>query len=195
MALSIAELEEEREAAAEVKHQERILVILGNPPYKAFAGVTPRDERDLLEPYKVGVHTRNTLDDLYVRFYRIAERRIAEMTGQGIVSFISNSSFLSRPSFAAMRQHLLSSFDRIDVDNLNGDRDETGKRTPDGRPDPSLLSTRRNRAGIAEGTAITLMVRYPGSGEGVASTVRYRDFWGRTKREDLLAVLVGDELR
>jgi hypothetical protein len=44
------------------------------------------------------------LDDLYVRFFRIAERKIAEHTLpneplQGIVSFISNHSWISDPSF------------------------------------------------------------------------------------------------
>ena len=34
------------------------------------------------------------LNDLYVRFFRMAERRIAEKTGQGVVCFISNYSWL-----------------------------------------------------------------------------------------------------
>ena len=34
------------------------------------------------------------LNDLYVRFFRMAERRIAEKTGQSVVCFISNYSWL-----------------------------------------------------------------------------------------------------
>ena len=39
------------------------------------------------------------LNDLYVRFFRMAERRIAEKTGQGVVCFISNYSWLEGLSF------------------------------------------------------------------------------------------------
>src|SRR5208283_5206242 len=62
------------------------------------------------------------LDELYVRFFRIAERRIAEKTGRGIVSFISNHSWLWYPSFVAMRRRVVAEFDRIWVDNLNGSK-------------------------------------------------------------------------
>ena len=37
-----AELQEERDAAEHVKRDKKILVVLGNPPYNAFAGVSPR---------------------------------------------------------------------------------------------------------------------------------------------------------
>ncbi len=46
------------------------------------------------------------LDDLFVRFFRIAERRIAERTGKGVVCYISNFSWLFLPSFTVMRQSL-----------------------------------------------------------------------------------------
>ena len=93
-------LAQERAAAITVKQNRPNLVVLGNPPYNAFAGVSPESEGGLVEPYKEGLqdkwHVRKfNLDDLYVRFYRIAERRIAERTGQGIICFISNYSWLS----------------------------------------------------------------------------------------------------
>jgi predicted helicase len=67
------------------------------------------------------------LDDLYVRFFRLAERRIAEKTGKGIVCFISNYSYLGDPSFVVMRQRFLKEFDSLWFDCLNGDSRETGK--------------------------------------------------------------------
>jgi hypothetical protein len=42
---------------------------------------------------------------------------------------------------------------------MNGDSRETGKVTPEGKPDPSVFSTQYNKAGIRVGTAINLMVR------------------------------------
>jgi hypothetical protein len=48
------------------------------------------------------------------------------------------------------------------VDNLNGDSRETGKMTPEGKPDPSVFSTEFNREGIRVGTAIVTMARRAG---------------------------------
>jgi predicted helicase len=53
--LLFAELEEERDAAEHVKREVPILVVLGNPPYNGFAGVSPDEEQGLVEPYKQGL--------------------------------------------------------------------------------------------------------------------------------------------
>ncbi len=187
------ELEEERDAAERVKREMPILVILGNPPYNAFAGVSPTEEQVLIDPYKAGLNTewgikKFNLDDLYVRFFRLAERRIAEKTpGKGVVCYISNSSYLGDPSFVVMRKRFLAEFDSLWFDGLNGDSRETGKLTPEGKPDPSVFSTDYNREGIRVGTAIGLMVRKAERSERPA--VRFRQFWGATKRADLLKSL------
>jgi len=194
--LPFAELEAERDAAERVKQETMILVILGNPPYNAFAGVSPEEEGGLVDAYKVGLNApasaggwgikKFNLDDLYVRFFRIAERRIV-LSGRGVVCYISNFSYLGDPSFVVMRQRLLGEFDKLWFDCLNGDSRETGKLTPEGKPDPSVFSTEQNREGIRVGTAIGLLVR-KGAREA-APTVRFRHFWGATKRADLLASL------
>ena len=123
------------------------------------------------------------LNDLYVRFFRMAERRITEKTGQGVVCFISNYSWLDGLSFTGMRERYLREFDAIRIDSLNGDKYRTGKVTPDGDPDPSIFSTPGDSAGIQVGTAITTLVR-----KGVhspAGMVGFRNLWGQTKREKL----------
>lgn len=94
-----------------------------------------------------------------MRFFRLAERRIAERGQRGVVCFISNSSYVREPSFVVMREHLVRNFDQIWIDNLNGDSRETGKTTPDGQPDPSVFSTPYNKEGIRKGTAIALLVK------------------------------------
>ena len=48
-------MEAERDAAEKVKRDEPILVVIGNPPYNAFAGVSPVEEDGLVEPYKEGL--------------------------------------------------------------------------------------------------------------------------------------------
>jgi hypothetical protein len=159
------ELLAERTEADAVKRNRPILVVLGNPPYNAFAGTAQGEEAGLVDAYKLGLQSRwgvrkFNLDDLFVRFFRIAERRIAEATGEGIVCFISNFSWLNGASYVVMREHLLDEFDAIWIDNLNGDSRETGKLTPEGKPDPSVFSTDFNREGIQVGTAIVTLARH-----------------------------------
>jgi hypothetical protein len=183
------ELEKEREESEQVKRVRPILVVLGNPPYNAFAGVSPKEEQGLVEPYKEGLRSEweiksFNLDDLYVRFFRLAERRIAEQTGKGVICYISNFSYLRDPAFVVMRKRFLNEFDMLWFDCMNGSSRETGKLTPDGRPDPSVFSTKYSSEGIRVGTAISLMVRRAERLE--RSIVRFRHFWGITKKQDLL---------
>ena len=183
------ELLEERDRAEQVKRDTPVLVILGNPPYNAFAGVTIDEERELFEVYrqtrKVQLHESKGLIDLYVRFFRMAERRIAEKTGRGVVCFISNYSWLDGLSFAGMRERYLEAFDAIRIDCLNGDKYKTGKTTPDGKPDPSIFSTPGDPVGIQVGTAITTLVRK--GDHAPAEDVGFRHLWGQTKHEQLTA--------
>ena len=187
--LPFPELEEERDRADRVKQDTPVLVILGNPPYNAFAGVTMEEERELFEAYRathrVKLHETKGLIDVYVRFFRMAERRIAEKTGRGVVCFISNYSWLDGLSFAGMRERYLEAFDVIRIDNLNGDKRKTGKTTPDGAPDPSIFSTPGDPMGIQVGTAITTLVRK--ADHWPANEVGFRHLWGQAKISDLTA--------
>jgi hypothetical protein len=188
----LPELAEERDAADRVKQKTRILVVIGNPPYNAFAGIQPVEEQESVQPYKEGLGTKwgirkYNLDDLYVRFFRVAERKIAEQTKRGIVCFISNSSYATDASFAVFRERFLGRFDSITIDNLNGDSRETGKLTPDGKSDPSIFSTERNREGIRVGTAVGLFVLTGKKRSTEGCRVLWRDFWGTEKRQQLLA--------
>ena len=187
--LPFPELEEERDRAERVKRETPVLVILGNPPYNGFAGMPPVDdeERGLTTAYKTTNRVRRPegqgLNDLYVRFFRMAERRITEKTGRGVVCFISNYSWLDGLSFTGMRERYLEVFDVIRIDNLNGDKYKTGKTTPDGAPDPSIFSTPGDPVGIQVGTAITTLVRK--ADHEPAKEVGFRHLWGQTKLSDL----------
>lgn len=182
------ELKEERDRAEEVKRKTPILVILGNPPYNRYPGVGMSEERALTlayrAPKRVELLEKKALNDLYIRFFRMAERRIAENTGQGIVCFISNYSWLDGLAFAGMRERYLEAFDAVRIDCLNGDKYKTGKVAPDGSPDPSIFSTPSNPAGIQVGTAITTLVRRVDHTPSRA--IGFRHLWGQTKRKKLL---------
>lgn len=140
---------------------------------------------------------KQLLDDLYIRFFRMAEERIGEAAEFGIVSFISNSSYLTGRSHPIMRYSLLSNFHRAWIDNLNGDKYRTGKLIPAGLPgagtsDQSAFTTEMDARGIQPGTAIiTLVKRAEAKTVPTSTAVQYRDFWGlaKDKRAELIASL------
>jgi len=165
--LPFPELQEEHDAAEKVKSDAKILVILGNPPYNAFAGTSPEEEQGLVEPYKQGLTKpiseggwgikKFNLDDLYIRFFRVAERRIVK-SGKGIVSYISNHSWVSDPSFVVMRQHLLNSFDKFWIENLHGNR-KISEYAPDGRTSETVFAIPGFSAGIQQGIVTSLWIK------------------------------------
>jgi predicted helicase len=176
--LIFKEMEEERDAAEHVKQQVKILVVLGNPPYNGFAGVAVAEERDLTNAYRTTKRAPapqgQGLNDLYVRFYRMAERRIVEMSGRGVVCFISNYSWLDGLSFTGMRERYLDAFDRIWVDNLHGDR-IISEYAPDGRTSETVFAVQGKSPGIKIGTAISLLARGPDSTKCNEGKILYRD--------------------
>ena len=186
--LPFPELEEERDRAERVKQETPILVILGNPPYNGFAGMAVDEERELSEAYRTTKRVRRPegqgLNDLYIRFFRMAERRITEKTGQGVVCFISNYSWLDGLSFTGMRERYLEAFDAVRIDCLNGDKYKTGKVAPDGSPDPSIFSTESDPVGIQVGTAIATLVRK--ADHTPAKEISFRHLWGQAKRTELI---------
>lgn len=189
--LPLPEFEQEREAADGIKREKPVLVVLGNPPYYPYSGVGVEEEGALVGEYRTAERGPKPegqgLNDLYVRFFRIAERQIAETTGRGVVCFISNYGWLDGRSYPGMRERYLEAFDGVWIDRLNGDARKNGKVAPDGRPDPSIFSTESNREGIRVGTAIALLTRKE-QHEGTKE-VAFRDLWGPNKREELLASL------
>ena len=179
--LPFPELEEERDRADRVKQDTPVLVILGNPPYNGYAGMAPADdeERELSEAYRTTKQVRRPegqgLNDLYVRFFRMAERRIAEKTGQGVVCFISNYSWLDGLSFTGMRERYLEAFDVVRIDNLHGDR-IISEYAPDGRTSETVFARQGQSPGIKVGTAITLLSKSASSDATADKCIRYRDF-------------------
>jgi hypothetical protein len=192
--LLFPELEAERDAADRVKRDAPILVIIGNPPYNAFAGVSPDEEEGLVEPYKEGLISKwkikkFNLDDFYVRFFRLAERRIAERPkpGKGVVAFISNHSWVFEPSFVVLREHLLAAFDKIWIENLHGDR-KISEYAPDGRTSQTIFAMAGFSPGIQQGVVTSLWVR-KGPGEKAAE-ILFRDDLSEANAADRRAQLI-----
>ena len=219
--LNFPELQQEFEAAQSVKQDADIVVILGNPPYDRQAAVRMDEEAGLIDHYKGVTYVerqrrdgtselvtdrttllfrhwgvrKQLLNDLYVRFYRLAEREIGEERDYGLVSLITNSSWLTGRSHPIMRESLLRNFHEVWIDNLNGDKYRTGKVIPAGRigagtADQSVFTTDADPRGIQTGVAIATFLKRGASRTGPDETaVYYRDFWGRaaSKRRQLLS--------
>ena len=129
---------ESRRRANEIKRQEKITVVIGNPPYKEKAkglggwiesGSTSDEKWAPLGDWKpppewsVGAHAKH-LRNLYVYFWRWAVWKVFEdgdpsrvegraVDQKGIVSFITVAGFLNGPGFEKMRAELRKQADEI----------------------------------------------------------------------------------
>jgi len=86
------------------------------------------------------------LSDPYIKAIRWASDRIGE---EGIVAFVTNSSFVSEMTFDGMRKHLAQDFDAIYILDLGGNV----------RKNPKLSGTTHNVFGIQVGVSINILVR------------------------------------
>jgi len=164
---------QEANSAAEIKKERPIMVVLGNPPYSGHSANKGDWARQLVERYKtvdghaLGEKNPKWLQDDYVKFIAFGQWRI-ERTGQGVLGFITNHSYLDNPTFRGMRQSLINSFSDIYILNLHGNSKRKEK-APDGGKDENVFD-------IKQGVAIALFVKRP---EATGSArVHYADLWG-----------------
>ena len=154
----------------------KLPVVLGNPPYSGHSANAGKIV-DLLNDYKYGLSERNPkwIQDDYVKFIRMAENMVVS-AGKGIVAFITNHSYLSNPTFRAMRSHLMHSFDEVYVLDLHGNS-KRAEKTSEGMQDESIFS-------IQMGVGISFMIRTSNQPE---CSVKYASLKGT--REDKFAAL------
>jgi predicted helicase len=149
---------EEANAAANIKRELPILVVLGNPPYSGHSANRGTWIRSLIADYakeRPGIPKpaqAKWLQDDYVKFIRFGQWRI-EQTGAGVLAFITNHSYIDSPTFAGMRHSLLETFSDIYVLDVHGNTRKR-ERAPDGGVDQNVFD-------IEQGVAISLFVREP----------------------------------
>jgi predicted helicase len=150
---------EEANAASDIKKDAPVMVVLGNPPYSVNSMNT-----GYVEPIQSNYYPNDSikeanpkvlLDD-YVKFIRFAQERI-EMTGYGILAFISNHGYLDNPVFRRMRQSLMDGFDDIYILNLHGNSKRKEK-SPDGSEDKNVFD-------IQQGVAIGIFIKKDKTGK------------------------------
>ena len=168
----------EARSADDVKRDQPVMVVIGNPPYSGHSANKGKWIRDLISDYKRDVPELKKpgqakwLSDDYVKFIRFAQWRI-ERTGEGVLGFVTNHNYLDAPTFRGMRQSLLKAFDEIYLLDLHGNSKKQ-ESAPDGGPDVNVFD-------IQQGVAIGLFVKQ-GDGGDKPARVFHADLWG--ERED-----------
>jgi len=164
---------EEANAAAEIKKEKNIMVVLGNPPYSVSSLNRGEWIDTLLDDYKKGLHEKKlNIDDDYIKFIRFAQWRI-EQTGYGILGFITNNSYLDGLTHRRMREYLLESFSNIHILNLHGSS-RRGERAPGNIKDENVFD-------IQQGVSIGIFVKEPK--ETGEKHVYYADMWGAREQK------------
>ena len=175
-----------REAASadEVKWQKPAMVILGNPPYSGHSiNKNPwinqllRGQGDdgatgsyfHIDGQPLQEKNMKWLNDDYVKFIRFAQWRI-ETTGEGILAFVTNHSYLDNPTFRGMRRSLMETFDDLYLLDLHGNARRREK-APDGGKDMNVFD-------IQQGVAIGFFVKHGQSSRQRTKNVFWAERWG-----------------
>ena len=165
----------EANEANNIKHNAPVMVMLGNPPYSVSSSNKSPWILNLLEDYKKNLNERNIqpLSDDYIKFIRLGQYYI-ERTGEGVLAYISNNSFLDGIIHRQMRRELMRCFDDIYILDLHGNNRKK-ETAPDGSKDENVFS-------IMQGVSINIFVRKPNS-DNKPATVHHYDLFGSRKEK------------
>ena len=184
--------EDEEFSAASSKAKEEddadIRVIIGNPPYSVGQKSAndhnandsyPSLDARIKETYLKDVRVTNTnsLYDSYVRAFRWASDRIGD---DGIISFVSNGSYVDNLAFSGFRKALLNEFNHVYIFNLRGNCRASGE-------------FRKKEAGnvFGEGsrTLICIIVLVKHKGRPLDGFVHYKDIGDYLSRDEKLKIV------
>jgi predicted helicase len=146
------------ENTARIKRQndQKISVIIGNPPYNAnqqnFNDFNQNREYRFIDKrvkdtyVKQSAAQKTKVYDMYARFYRWATDRL---DGNGVLSFVTNRSFIDSKTFDGFRKCLEKEFDAVYIIDLKGDI----------RGGDKALAAKSNVFSIQTGVAIMFLVK------------------------------------
>ena len=168
----------------EKQKESPMFVVIGNPPYNA--GQVNENDNNKNRKYKTTdkriadtyakdstATLRNKLYDPYVKAIRWALDRIGT---EGVVTFVTNNSFLDSVAFDGMRKHLAEDCDAIYILDLGGNARK------------GLKVSDANVFGIRVGVSINLFVKNRQDPSEVPRMFYYRtdDLWDRKQKFDFL---------
>lgn len=154
-----AAISQESNEASHIKRDCPVMVMIGNPPYSVSSSNNSDYILRLLNDYKKNLNERNIqpLSDDYIKFIRLGQEYISK-TGEGILAFICNNSFIDGIIHRQMRKELMGKFDEIYILDLHGNsrKKETA---PDGSKDENVFD-------IMQGVSINIFVKKPQKTDG-----------------------------
>jgi predicted helicase len=138
------------------KNDKKISVIIGNPPYNANQQnendnnknreYPPIDARIKATYVKESTAQKTKVYDMYARFFRWATDKLND---NGIIAFITNSSFINAKGFDGFRKLVNEEFSEIYIIDLDGDV----------RKNPKISGKTHNVFSIQTGVAISFMIK------------------------------------
>ena len=193
-------LGDSRRDANRIKQQEKITVVIGNPPYKEKAKglggwIESRPKASKETPllnrwmppreWKLGAHAKH-LRNLYVYFWRWATWKVFEdgdpsrvegcgTDRKGIVSFITVAGFLNGPGFQRMRAELRRHTDEIWVVDCSPEGHQPEVRT-------------RIFQDVQQPLCIVMALRSTDTGSSSPARVRYRSLPSGHREEKFAAL-------
>ncbi|ANV87614.1 type ISP restriction/modification enzyme [Picosynechococcus sp. PCC 7117] len=187
-----APIAESRRAANQIKREEPVTVVIGNPPYKDKAKgrggwvesgnprtdtPAPLDDWQPPKNWKIGTHAKH-LRNLYIYFWRWATWKVFDHhpeNNSGIICFITVAGFIAGPGFQRMRQYLRETCDNIWVIDCSPDGHQPGVNT-------------RIFQGVQQPVCIVLASRSKKKQDGSLANVKFRAL-PLGAREDKFAAL------
>lgn len=165
-------LSEEAQQANDVKRDTPVMVVMGNPPYAVSSSNKSDWIQNLVADYKKDLNEKNIqpLSDDYIKFIRFGQHFI-DKTGEGILAYISNNSFIDGLIHRQMRKHLLESFDKIYILDLHGNAKKK-EVSPDGSGDQNVFD-------IMQGVSINLFVKTNKKKKKELAKVFHYDLFGK----------------
>ncbi len=145
-------LSTEANEANHIKRDTPVMCVIGNPPYSVSSTNKGKWIESLTSDYKKELNERNIqpLSDDYIKFIRFGQHFI-EKTGEGILAYISNNSFIDGIIHRKMREELMKTFDKIYILDLHGNAKKK-EVCPDGSPDQNVFD-------IMQGVSINIFVK------------------------------------
>ncbi|MEX0720327.1 MAG: type ISP restriction/modification enzyme [Balneolaceae bacterium] len=146
------------------QNQQRISVVIGNPPYnakqanynfqnsnRAYNAIDSRIKNTFIK--EGTAQNQIVVYDMYTRFYRWAMDRLDQ---NGMITFITNRSFIDGRAFNGFRKCIERDFDYCYIIDTKSDV----------RANPKIAGTTHNVFGIQTGVAIMFLIRKEERAEG-----------------------------
>lgn len=174
----------EANEANQIKRDVPVMAVIGNPPYSLSSSNKGNWILNLINDYKSNLNERKlNLDDDYIKFIKYGQHLI-DKTGEGILAYISNNSFIDGITHRQMRSNLLESFNKIYIIDLHGSA-KKNETAPDGSKDENVFD-------IQQGVSINIFIK--SNAKFKTSSVHHYDLFGsrESKYEYLLSSRIKD---